>query len=61
MIPADLISKVQKAHDRCVDTQSRWAMAAAKHGKTEKAYAAYEKAEAAFDKALARLVDAARR
>ena len=61
MISGDQISRVQRAHDRCVDTQCRWAMAAAKNQKTETVYAAYEKAEAAFDKALAALVAAARR
>ena len=61
MITSDLVARLNRAHERCVDTQARWARAAALDHNTNTAYAAYERAEAAFDKALARLIDAAKR
>lgn len=55
MKPAVILQKLEAAHYRCVDAQCRWAQAAAKHQKTEKAYAACEKAEMQFGALLERL------
>ena len=59
MIPQDIIQRVVKNHDNVVDAAQTWAVACAKHHKTDTAHTRYVKAEQKFESAMAALVDAA--
>jgi hypothetical protein len=59
MIPQDIVQRVVKRHDNAIDAAQTWAIAWAKHHKTDTAHTRYVRAEQKFESAMAALVDAA--
>lgn len=61
MIPRDIISRVNRAHDAAITAAIRWGAAVAAGRKTVGPHERYVRAEDRFSSAMARLIQATER